>query len=587
MIGIFGVFGACADLADSELFVDAGHELTERLESNGHHARLLLWRHSGPKFTNDHAFAKHDGFLTALEGFILNRTALQARYHAASLAELLRYLHATQGTSMVQALRGNFAGSVYSEESATLLLFTDQFGNEPLYYSRRDGVLIFSSQLKWIVEYYRFRHWSPALSISGAYSLLTYGYMYSDLTLLEDVRRLLPGHCVEADLGTVVTKTYYRIGHSKGRLSRSDISPAEEKQRLTDLFLSAVELQARKNVEYGYEQYAPLSAGLDSRMAVMALRKLGYESVTTFTYSRTGEDDCLTPMAISRDLGYNWLFRSLDSGDDLLDIELGTSITEGTHYYIWGAQLDGFMRRIRTDDLGLVHTGIVGDVVVGTFYSKKRSAVDASPYRLGDGGFSRVLLSRLQDFVGEPEGLDFEVGMMMNRGLNGANQGYQSTFRRYGGSASPFMDVALFDFCLSLPPADRYKHKLYYQWVISHFPEAAKYEHNGVSISGSPRISVAGRSSPIGSLPSAIRAHWRSATGLRRGMNPFDYWYDTMPRVRASLDSYYGDHLDVLGATSRLRADATLLYGGNSAKDKLLVLSLLSAMEYFGLAPHA
>ncbi len=52
----------------------------------------------------------------------------------------------------------------------------------------------------------------------------------------------------------------------------------------------------------------PLSAGLDSRLVVSALKELGVENVTCFSYGRRGNFEAEGARQVAAKLGYNWIF---------------------------------------------------------------------------------------------------------------------------------------------------------------------------------------------------------------------------------------------------------------------------------------
>ena len=53
-------------------------------------------------------------------------------------------------------------------------------------------------------------------------------------------------------------------------------------------FRKAVERAIRKNEEYGYSHFLPLSAGLDSRMTNRIAHGLAKTPIYNITYSQTG-----------------------------------------------------------------------------------------------------------------------------------------------------------------------------------------------------------------------------------------------------------------------------------------------------------
>ena len=169
-----------------------------------------------------------------------------------------------------------------------------------------------------------------------------------------------------------------------------------------------MQLQAAKNDEYGFNHYSALSAGLDSRMTCWTLRRLGYDNVTAFTYSQTGEFDHIYPGKMAAAMKYEWLFKSLDNGLYVKSIKEGVETADGIVQYEWESQLMSLLDIVDRGKLGVVHTGVIGDVVPGTFYhdfsAKKK-------YRYGDGARSVTLIDKLRKYYELPD-YEYETGMM-------------------------------------------------------------------------------------------------------------------------------------------------------------------------------
>ncbi|MDR0782996.1 MAG: hypothetical protein LBE83_04465 [Propionibacteriaceae bacterium] len=577
MLGLFGVYGSSEDLGNSVQFRDATGALSEQVSSDGLGIRAVIWRTAALKFADDQCFTRSAGWVTALWGVVLNRTALAKAQPNESWSSVVAGQYAKRGASFFGDLRGNFAGAIFSEPTQKLTLFTDHFGSEPIFYAQRNGVLVFASQMKWITEYFRFRGWHAEVSATGAYCLLSLGHMYADYTLVDGVHRLLPGHCLEVDAQGAHASAYFQV-----KADEQDITANEAIPKLTELFTKAVALQADKNLEGGYEQYAPLSAGLDSRMTVLGLKELGYAPINAFTYCQSGEEDCLRPMEIASDWGCNWLFKALDSAEELHDIDRGAAVTEGSHFYALGAQTDGFLRRIDTTRMGVVHTGTLGDGVLVSYYVRAKNPYQRTSYVLGNGASSQKLVHRLAERI-TVDPVDYELGMFYNRGLNLINLTVQMAFRRYAYSMSPFMDIDFFNFAMSLPLRDRLDHRIYYQWVKSDFPAAARYPRNGVAIHNDPRINFFGVGTPLLSLPSSLVWRARGILGFRQGMNPFQRWYDTNDRLKSVMDGYFHNHIDTVQSSKLLREDCANLYQEGAVWDKILALSFLASTRYLEL----
>ena len=509
---------------------------------------------------------KDDSYHIAICGTILNADSL---YKKNGLKEYVINNINKRNYNFFSKFRGNFCGVVNDRLANKSYAFTDHFGTEALFYYWGGDYAVISTSALGIVQYLKKQGVTLPICKVGAYQLLTYGFMMEDYTLYEGIKRIIPGEMIFFSAEGVCREKYYEI---KNQVITT--SEQEAIETIDILFMKAVELQARKNTQNGFENYAALSAGLDSRIVCFALKRLGYEDVKTFTYSQSNELDDIYPKKMASDLKYEWIFKNLDNGLDMLAIDESVDIGDGIQYYLWPAQLNGFLKRINTDRLGIVHTGVIGDVVVGSFY-RQYSRKD---YSLGDGAYSRTLLSKLRDIY-QPGYYDYEIGMLYNRGINGASSGYLTSFRQCCEPISPFMNVELFDYCLSLPIAMKISHRLYYKWVLEKYPEAAVYPHNGLKIKTSKAyVKLHDRPIPINGIVDRVISNYKSKFGHRLGMNPVEYWYQTNETLRSTLDNYFNQFIDMINDKD-VKADTISLYQKGTVIEKAMCLTLIGTVK--------
>ena len=68
------------------------------------------------------------------------------------------------------------------------------------------------------------------------------------------------------------------------------------------------------------------------------------------------------------------------------------------------------------------------------------------------------------------------------------------------------------------------------------------------------------------------------------GMNPFDYWYDTIPELREFVYEYYSDAISLLSDYPETLNCVKILIDSPKAMDKMLALTVLGAAKaYFGV----
>ncbi len=570
-IGIWGIIDKDNKTINYEQFCGA--------KKNGHqlfNSYIYIDYKSSGKFSDDCVYDINADSCIIFDGVLLNKRSLFSRYHCNCMKSLIETMYQKNGKLFFDEFRGSFCGVYYDTKEKCTIIFNDHLSNKPLFYYQDNNYFIFASKVQYITDYLK-QFKKIHLNIKGAYCLLSYAYMYSDFTLFEEVKRLTPGNYLLIQNNQVQIKKFYEIGKTQF----IQISDREAVNRIDALFCSAVKQQAEKNMEYHYSNYAPLSAGLDSRMTVYTLKRLGFDNVINFTYSQTGEFDHQIPGKISGELGYRWIFKNLNNGLDLYNIDEAVNLADTLIYFAWPAQLNDMMSLLNTANMGIVHTGVLGDVIIGTYANHTKH----KDYQIGDGAYSHRLIQKVTAMSDQSERSlypNYEIGMLYNRAMNGACLGYTTTFSQYTEALSPFMDVDLFDFCMSLPFAQRYQHKLYYNWVKTYYPAAAKHTHNGIKISNTKlQIPIKGKRIGIDTISSRFRVYFKSRVSKSYGMNPFQYWYNTNQKLRIIFDTYFNCHIDLLSQYNELYKDAKDLYLTGNATEKILCLSLIGSLKSF------
>ena len=87
-------------------------------------------------------------------------------------------------------------------------------------------------------------------------------------------------------------------------------------------------------MEYGYNHICSLSGGLDSRMTAIVAHEMGYDQQLNITFSQSDYLDETIAKQIASDYGHNWMFKSLDNGIFLFDIDSCSFLINGILFII-------------------------------------------------------------------------------------------------------------------------------------------------------------------------------------------------------------------------------------------------------------
>lgn len=552
--------------------------LTERIEETKRFDNAWFKRSINDKFLGDKVYSEDKDIFICSDGIMLNTKELKNIYNCRDNFHLIKNLYENSSASFPSELRGDFDGVIYDKSKDSWTLYTNHIGSKWVFYyfDKEEKQFIFGTELKMVVEAMRALGIEPKLCEEGAYFLLTFGYMLEDYTLVKGVRKLPPGSILTLKNWNLELKTYYRLQNTP-----SYIKDNEDKiiKTLDELFRYAISAEYNKDLENGYSHITTLSGGLDSRMNLYYAKKLGYKDILNITFSQSNYFDEQIAKKIASNWGYYFLFFSLDNGNYLNDIESPAMVNDGLVLFSGSAHLLKMLSLIRWEGLGLVHTGMLGDAVLGT-YLMNQEHEKVNPSVIVKTAYSLKLLEKIDKKIFEGMKYKYtnsELFAFENRGFNGIFNGYRAV-EQFSEYSSPFLHLDFLDYAIKIDPKHRFHEKIYLKWINKFAPEAARYrwEQTRLPIS-------AGRSRIF--LKRAIKYARKRILGpsAKDSMNPFDYWYKNNVSLRKTFELYFNNHIDLLSNNPGLKKDVSYLFNEGSTLEKAQSLTLLSAIKLHGL----
>ena len=216
-------------------------------------------------------------------GEIYNYRELRAELDQAGIAlqtgsdcEVILGLYRLYGDELLSRLRGMFAFALWDADRKRLLMARDHLGQKPLFYTSRNGGLLFASEIKALLAADASLR-APDLRALDQYLALR--LIAPPLTMFRDVKKLPPGHKLVFEPGAEPQISRYWNLSYQPKLQRSEEDLLDELEALT---LDSLRHNMISDVEVG----AYLSGGLDSSLIVaMLCKRLGVKSLKTFTLS--------------------------------------------------------------------------------------------------------------------------------------------------------------------------------------------------------------------------------------------------------------------------------------------------------------
>lgn len=529
------------------------------------------------KFQQDKIFENNTKYFILTEGVILNSLELIEKYQTESLFEAIITMYQELGNDFFKEFRGSFSGILLDKKKNKKIIYTNHIGDKQVFYSQIGSDLVFGSDINYIVDYYQTKNLQYTLNKKAAYYLLTFGFMLEDNTIFSQISKLIAGHYILIENGKLEIIQYYKLDNTPN-YEQSEEEIIENTDRL---FRQAIKRAFEKDLEYNYQHLVNLSAGLDSRMTTWVANDLGYgENIFNVTFSQSDYLDETIPKKIASDLKHQWIFKALDNGLFLWDLESVVSICSGGANYCGLAHAKSCYDLLNKKNFGIIHSGQLGDVILSTFYS---SLDKDKNYTLTDGANSVLLTNKLDKNWINLDYANEEIFKFYGRGFNGANQGLliaQETMESY----SPFSDLDFLEYSLQIPVELRYHHAIYFKWILTKYPKAADYKWEKIKRKiNDKRLTVF-----IKRLPQRFSRYFRKILKIKynplntkQHMNPMDYWYNTNKDLKIFFDQFFNSNINRLDFEEEMKTDCLYLYQNGRCIEKMQVLTLLAVLKIY------
>lgn len=565
------------------------------------------------KFSNDKFLFENDGYIFLLDGVVFNNHQLMEKYKCSEWKECVEKMHSKNALTFYNEFRGSFLGLVYEKNKDSWLFYTDHVGDKQIFYTKlEDGGWLIGTEMNYMVETIQLNNQKLTPNRDAAYMAITLGYVIEDNTLVKEIRKLVAGHYLVLSNGEIIESQYHRFNNTPIERSKEEMIEGIDR-----LFKKAVKLQFEKDKEYGYRHIACLSGGLDSRMTVWVAHELGYTHQLNMTFCQSNYLDFKIAQQIATDLRHDFMYKALDGGNCIYDIDRVSKLSYGMACFFGLSHTFSMFNKINYQDYGIIHSGMIGDVVVGSYMY----APQYRPALISDGAYSTQVIDRLKDYSFKYTYDNAEIYMMYNRGFGFCGQGALAYGHEETETFSPFYDVDFLEYCFSIPLEWRCDHKIYHEWILSKCPKAADYiwERIGITIKeykskcqdlqqkqliSRHYIQIFGMQVPAPNDPyfgEYIKGFVLRRLGLRKKvgkqvqqteednhtfmletkdhMNPVDYWYYGNLELKAFMDDYWRTNKNLVN-DKQLLTDMTYLYEDCKATyDKLQPLTVVAAYK--------
>lgn len=186
--------------------------------------------------------------------------------------EIIIHLY-EEGIENFNKLNGIFSFAIWDNNRGTLTLARDKLGVKQIYYAICKNSIIFSSDVKAILEN---KEYTRTINLNSFYDYLSFGYVPSPKTIFNNISKLPPGHLVTISNSNIQTKEYWQNSFTYLNKSHSEEYYAEI---LINLLYKAVKKRLPNSQPWGLF----LSGGIDSSSIAHALTKIYKSQINTFS----------------------------------------------------------------------------------------------------------------------------------------------------------------------------------------------------------------------------------------------------------------------------------------------------------------
>jgi len=213
------------------------------------------------------------------------------RYATSSDTETIVHLYEEYGPHCVAYMNGMFSFTIWDSNKRKLFLARDRAGIKPLYYTLRDGVLYFASEIKSILKAPEIKR---EVDPHALYDYFVFSYILAPRTIFQGIKKLPPGHTLEYEGGKLVIKQYWDLVYPK----KKNPDELSHQKNVLKLLTSSVEKGLMGDVPLG----AFLSGGIDSSGIVALMSRFVDKPIETFIVGFNGAPRGINELSYAREV---------------------------------------------------------------------------------------------------------------------------------------------------------------------------------------------------------------------------------------------------------------------------------------------
>ena len=194
--------------------------------------------------------------------------------------EMILHAYAHWGEKCIDKFIGMFAFVIYDAKLNEIFCVRDRAGVKPFFYYFKDGLFLFSSELKAFHQHPKFQ---KEINLDAVGAFMQYGNVPSSSCIFNNCHKLKPGHSLRFKLSSnsILNNNqfqYWNVYDSYNK-PKTTVSFLEAKKETENILKSACEYRMVSDVPVGVF----LSGGYDSACVTALLQKDRTEKLKTYT----------------------------------------------------------------------------------------------------------------------------------------------------------------------------------------------------------------------------------------------------------------------------------------------------------------
>lgn len=411
----------------------------------------------------------------------------------------------------------------------------------------------------------------------GLENLYSLGYCAGYSTLGKCIYRLEPGECMRIHDGNIEFQFYHEYGTKQ---IADDYDSAIE--NIDRLFRQAVARCFDKDLEYGYQNHlVDISGGNDCKLVSWVARDLGYDNILNVTYSKFDSDEMRAALESAIQMKNTSFYKPLDDCRFFFDYQKLVQKNYGLFIFCASTAADACLSEIDFSKFGLEHTGLLGDVIVGSYCKSAKDVEkdeDACLKSIAYFDAPEYMVATRRNFR------NYEQYAIYLRGMQGITNSCLIR-SEYTKAVSAFMDLDFMDYCLSLPVEWRIGHRIYNDWLRKKYPRFLSLPSTRMQKMTPKRLAR----KMIVKLITPWKAQIKKAlyqNGLagivegRNTMNPLNIWFSENKSIALDWDGFCSS-CDKQILTKEQQDRSMNLYKNGNALEKAAVITLYAWIREF------